>query len=84
MFSSLDILYIVIAFGVLWVTLFVCWFIYQLVTIIREIHSTVHKLTFAIENVEKALQGIKSKFGSGNLSEHFKNTVSNIKDKMRK
>lgn len=84
MVSSLDILYLVIAFAVLWVAGSVCWFIWQMVIIVKELHKTVHSLTYAIENVEKAIDGIKGKFGTGKLSDHFKSTVEVMKDKMKK
>ena len=84
MVSSIDILYLVIAFAVLWVAGSVCWFIWQVVVIMKELHKTVHALTGAIEDVEKAIDGIKSKFGAGKLSDHFKSTVEVMKDKMKK
>ena len=82
MIDSLDILYLVIAFAVLWVTAFVCWFIWQVVVIMKELHKTIHSLTFAIENVERAINGVKSKFGSGNLSDHFKKAATSFKEKV--
>lgn len=84
MVSSLDVLYIIIAFAVLWVAGFMCWFIFQMVIIVKEVHKTLHALTFAIDNVQKALDGIKGKFGPGKLHDHIKSTMDSVKDKMKK
>lgn len=84
MVSSLDILYLVIAFAVLWVGAFICWFIFQMVIIVKEVHKTLHALTFAIDNVQKSLDGIKNKFGAGKLHDHIKNTMESVKEKMKK
>lgn len=83
MMTSLDVLYLVIAFAILWVAGFVCWFIYQIVIITKEMHRTIHALTFAIENVEKAINGIKGKFGTKNLSDHVKIAVESLREKIK-
>lgn len=81
MVSSLDILYLVIAFSVLWVAGFICWFVWQVVVIIREVHKTLHRLTFAVDNVEKAVNGVKNKFGTGKLHDHLKEAAETLKEK---
>ncbi len=81
MLSSLDILYLVITFAVLWIAGFVCWFIWHIIMMLRELHKATQTLTRAVEDVEKSIHGIKAKFGSGRLSDHFKNTVETLRDK---
>jgi len=80
MLESQDILYIVIAFCVLWVSAFVCWFVYQVTMMIKAVNDVLSELKYQVEKVEQALNGIKSKFetGSGHLSsiaDQFKKAV---------
>ncbi|MBT4857144.1 hypothetical protein HON52_03055 [Candidatus Uhrbacteria bacterium] len=68
--EAADILLIVIAFCVLWVTAFVCWFIYHLAMMLRSLNDVLQEVRFSIEKVEQALQAMKMKVekGSGHLS----------------
>jgi len=79
--NSLDILYLIIAFAVLWVASFICWFIWQVVVLLKEVHKTVHSLTAAIDDVKSAIDGVKSKFGPGKLHDHIKSTFASMKSK---
>ncbi len=86
MLESTDILYIVIAFCILWITAFVCWFIYQVATVFKRVNDVLGELKYQIEKVEQALNGIKSKFdaGSGHLSKltgHVKKFTDGMKGK---
>ncbi|PIX62025.1 hypothetical protein CO057_04215 [Candidatus Uhrbacteria bacterium CG_4_9_14_0_2_um_filter_41_50] len=86
MIETTDIFYIVLAFCVLWVTAFVCWFIYQITSVLKSVNDLMRELKWQVEKVEQALQGIKSKFelGSGHLSKlvnHVKSAADSLKDK---
>jgi len=86
MLETADIFYIVVAFCVLWVTAFVCWFIYQVVMAIKIANDVMRELKWQIEKVEQALSGIKAKFESGGehlakLAAHIKKTVEGGKEK---
>ncbi len=86
MIETSDIFYIVFAFCVLWVTAFVCWFIYQITSVLKSVNDLMRELKWQVEKVEQALNGIKTKFesGSGHLSKlasHMKSAVDSIKDK---
>jgi len=63
--TSQDILYIVIAFCVLWFTIFVCWVIYYFAMILKRVHHVMETFT-------KTLDAIRGFF------EHAKDKVSNL------
>lgn len=85
-----DILLIVIAFCVLWVTAFICWFIYHLAMMLKAVNDVLQEVRWSIEKVEQALQGMKTKVekSSGHLSKmasHLKKSVENtVKPKTTK
>lgn len=60
-----DILYIVLAFCALWFTAFLCWLMYQVVTIIRHAHEVLELMERKLDLLETSITGIKSKFESG-------------------
>jgi uncharacterized protein YoxC len=62
--TSKDILYIVIAFAVLWLTIFLSWTLYYLIGILKDARDTVHGVKKAASAVESAMSHIKDKFGS--------------------
>ena len=64
MFSPLDILYIVLAFSVLWLTAAIFWLIWQVASIFRTANETLHLAQDTLGKIENALDGIKSKFES--------------------
>ncbi len=78
--EATDILLIVIAFCVLWVTAFICWFIYHLAMMLKAVNDVLQEVRWSIEKVEQALQAMKVKVekGSGHLSKlagHVKKTA---------
>lgn len=80
MISALEVLYIVIAFSILWVTLFVCWFIYHVAMMIRAVNIVLQEATATLGRLEHALNGMKSKFEKGGehlgrMAEHMKDAV---------
>lgn len=86
MFEAKEILFIVLAFCAVWITLFVCWFIYQLAVVIKNLNDVLDEVKTQIERVEQALNGIKSKFDTGTghlgtMADHIKDTVKEWKEK---
>lgn len=80
MIETSDIFYIVLAFCALWITAFICWFVYQLAIVLKHLNDLVSELKWQVEKVEQALSGIKLKFeegGShlGKLTDHIKKYV---------
>jgi len=77
MLETTDILYIVLAFCALWITAFICWFIYQLAVVMEHLNDLVSELKWQAEKIEQALNGIKSRFETGSshlgkLADHAK------------
>ena len=63
MFDSKDILYIVLAFAVLWLTAFFCWLLYQMAVILRNVNETLAEARDKISKIEQALDHIRDEFG---------------------
>jgi len=59
--TSKDILNIVIAFCVLWFTIFVCWVIYYLAMILKRIHSVMETFTKTLDAVRHFFENAKDK-----------------------
>jgi len=59
--TSRDILNIVIAFCVLWFTLFVTWTIFYFAMIMRSAYKTTKKLTDVVDGVQDIVDNIKEK-----------------------
>ena len=57
-----DILYLVLAFCVLWFTIFVCWLLYYFIAIMREMKGTANDVRERINRVMSALDTLKEKF----------------------
>ncbi len=82
--TSGDLLNIVIAFCVLWFTVFICWFIYYVVMIIKRVADTTDQLAKMAGNVNDFFGEAKIKLrnaasyaplvieGVKNLTEYFK------------
>ncbi len=68
MFSPLDILYIVLAFCILWLSAAFFWLIWQVATMLRNINEAVDEGRQVMHKVEEALTGIRQKFESATSS----------------
>ena len=55
--SSQDLLYLVLAFCVLWFTIFLCWALYYVIMFLRDVRNTS-------EAVRGAAEGLKVKLNS--------------------
>ena len=62
MFDSTDILYIVLAFCALWFTAFVCWVIWQVAMILKNVNDTLAQARDIMEKMETAVFSIRQKF----------------------
>ena len=61
--GTTDILLIVLAFCALWVTAFVCWFIYQLAVMLKRVNDVILEIKTQAQKIEDALNFLKEKFG---------------------
>ena len=59
--SSKDLLYVVIAFCILWLTIFTAWFIYYLVMIMRQVFIIIKEVREKISRVDNAIKDFKEK-----------------------
>lgn|SRR3989338_3638271 len=63
MIEAKEILYIVIAFCALWFTAFICWLIYQIARILRNVNETLEDARGTLVKIQDAISGIRSQFG---------------------
>ena len=67
--TSRDLLNIMIAFAVLWVTVFVCWALYYVISMMRSVSRITGGVRKKMETVDKILDLVKEKLEKG--SNHF-------------
>ena len=60
--STLDILYIVLSFCVLWFTAAVFWFFWQIACILKTVNDTLNEAREQIAKVEQAILSIREMF----------------------
>ena len=61
--SALDILYIVLAFCLLWLSAALFWLIWQIAKVLRGINEAVQDTKARFARIEEALLGIKDRVG---------------------
>ena len=59
--SSKDILYLVIAFCVIWMTVFLCWIFYYLMRLLRNTNQIVEELHDKLQLITDGVQYIRGK-----------------------
>lgn len=62
MIEAKDVLLIVLAFCALWFTAFVCWLVYQVATILKNVNDVVSEVHNTLGKMERAITGIKGRF----------------------
>ena len=62
MLEAKDVLLIVLAFCALWFTAFVCWLVYQVATILKNINDVVSEVHTTLGKMEVAISGIRGRF----------------------
>ncbi len=65
MLSTLDMLYIILAFCAIWLTVFICWFLYSVVKVTRKFSEAIDATREQIRHVEHAIHGVRVKFEDG-------------------
>lgn len=89
MFESRDILFIVLAFCALWLTAFLCWLMYQIAMILKNVNDTMADAREKIGKIEIALTSIKNRFekatsGFGLLGEGIKKLADYLVEKKQR
>jgi predicted PurR-regulated permease PerM len=59
--SSKDLLFVILAFSVLWLTVFISWLLYYVITIVRDAESLVRQIRKTVERVEAVAQSAHEK-----------------------
>jgi len=63
--TSKDLLFVVIAFCILWFTVFICWGLYYFISILRNTSKMTVSIRQKLELVDKILKLIKEKLEKG-------------------
>jgi uncharacterized protein YoxC len=71
MFQSQDILYIVLAFCALWITAFMCWLIWQVAMILKNVNDTMTEAREKMAKIEEAITAIRGKFEKATVGISF-------------
>lgn len=68
--SSKDIMYLVIAFSVLWLTIFLCWMLYYLAMMFKNANEIIEEIRDKVHAISSALDFIRDKieFVAGGMS----------------
>jgi len=69
--NSKDLLYIVLSFCILWLTVFLCWLIYYMVSILRGASNMVEELRERFRGIEEAIRGMRDKMEHATASFSF-------------
>lgn len=59
--TSQDILFLVLAFCILWVTVFFCWLLYHVVGIIRRIEAFMDDAQEKMKRIDDAIRGVRDR-----------------------
>jgi len=69
--NSKDLLYIVLSFSILWLTVFLCWLIYYLVSILRGANNMMEELRDRFRGIEEAIRTMRDKMEHATTSFAF-------------
>jgi hypothetical protein len=59
--TSKDLLFVVLAFCALWLTVFLSWLLYYLIAIVRDAESLVKQVKCAVEKVDSLAHAVQDK-----------------------
>lgn len=60
--TSKDLLYVVLAFSILWLTVFISWMLYYVIMTLRQINQLVTSFKEKVDKVSRVMEKIKEKF----------------------
>ncbi len=63
--ESLDLLYYVLAFCALFLTVFVCFVIWQIVSVIHKINAVIQSIHLKVTKFEDVINGWKNRWSKG-------------------
>ncbi|MDD5043502.1 MAG: hypothetical protein PHD51_02405 [Patescibacteria group bacterium] len=59
--TSKDLLYVILAFCILWFTIFICWAIYYFAMILKQFNKTLHSVSNVVEKFSGLVDFAKEK-----------------------
>ncbi len=59
--SAKDIFYIVLAFGILWIVVFLSWLLYYFITILRQVNDMVKDVRSKLQLVESSVVTVRER-----------------------
>ncbi|PIT87658.1 MAG: hypothetical protein COU31_01760 [Candidatus Magasanikbacteria bacterium CG10_big_fil_rev_8_21_14_0_10_40_10] len=89
--TSKDILYLVIAFCVLWLTVFLCWMFYYLARLLRNASQIIEEFRVKLQTLNEAVNHVRGRveqisslmsLATGGIGGLIKKTISNQAKKM--
>ena len=63
--TSKDLLYIILAFCILWFTAFVCWALYYIISVMRSVAKITDSAKKKMEMIDDILKLVKDKLDKG-------------------
>ncbi len=60
--TSKDLLYVVLAFCILWLTVFLSWLLYYVIAIVRDTEAVIKQMKGAVEKVDHLAHAVHDKF----------------------
>jgi hypothetical protein len=85
---SKDVLYLVLSFCILWLTIFLTWFIYYLIKTVKDFYSVIKSAKDSVEQVENIVKLSKEKllqaFSYISVSTLFKKIIKEVDNTKKK
>lgn len=66
--STKDLLYLILAFAVAWIAVFICWGLYELARLLRQANALVTDTRERVTRVERAVLSLKERLQSSAVS----------------
>jgi len=87
--TSKDLLYIILAFCILWFTAFVCWALYYIISVMRSVAKITDSAKKKMQMVDDILKLVKDKLDKGSnhmsiLADSAIKLVGFVMDKQKK
>lgn len=85
--TSKDLFYIVLAFCVLWLTVFLCWALYYFIRMLKQMSEVMKDIKDRIERVSNVMNFLKSKIvsiGLKGIMTLFSNWREGAKEKKKR
>ena len=84
--TSKDLFYIVLAFCILWLTVFLCWALYYFIRMLKQMSEVMRDIKDRIERVSNVMNFLKSKIvsiGLQGIMKLFSNWREGVKKKSK-